>query len=95
MMLKTSMEKLFKHKPNGLYQEFTLFFVHTIDINSGNILNSRLDKVIAGKMYRKGPPDERALFGDEIKYFLKGEESPINFIPVVNLNEISYIRRYR
>ena len=93
-MLRTSIERIFKHKPNGLYQEFTLFFVHIVDVNSGNILSSRLDRVVPGKMYRKGTTEERALFGDEIKYFIKGEESPVNFIPVVNLNELSY-RAYR
>lgn len=94
MLKTTSIEKIFKHKPNGLYQEFTLFFIHTVDMNSGNILSSKLDKVIVGKMYRKGAADEQALFGDEIKFFLKGEETPISFIPAINLNELSY-RRYR
>lgn len=93
-MIKTSMEKYFKHKPSGLYQEYILFFIHNIDENSGNILNSRLDKIIIGKLYRKGSIEEKALFGDEIKLFMKGEENPINFIPIINRRELSYTRVY-
>lgn len=89
---RTSMEKIFKHKPSGLYQEYILFFIHNVDSNTGNIVNSILDKVIIGKLYRKGSITEKALFGNEIKYFIKGERDPINFIPIVNVNELSYRR---
>jgi hypothetical protein len=88
--VKSTFEKHFKLKPNGLYQEFTLFFVHVVDEGTGDILSSKLDKVILGKLYRKGNVDERAIFGDEITFHFKNEKTPSKMIPSVKLSELSY-----
>lgn len=88
-LLSTSIERVFRHLPSGLYQEFYLFFIHNLDIQSRNILSSKLDKIIVGKLYRKGSSEERAIFGDEVTFHFPNEEKSSNMIPVVNLNELS------
>ena len=60
-LLSTSIERVFRQLPSGLYQEFYLFFIHNLDVRSRNILSSKLDKIIVGKLYRKGRPEEKAI----------------------------------
>jgi hypothetical protein len=88
MKLSTSIERQFRLLPSGRYQEFFVYFIHVLDENSGNILRSKIDKIVVGKLYRKGNLDERALFGDDVTYTLQNE-GKCKLIPVVNINELS------
>ena len=56
---------------------------------SRNILSSKLDKIIVGKLYRKGKSEEKAIFGDEITYHFPNDETPSNMIPMVDVRELS------
>lgn len=89
MKLSTSIERHFRLLPSGRYQEFYIYFLHHLDSVSGNILKSRIDKIVVGKLYRKGALDERAVFGDDVTYTFPYDQGPCKLIPVINVAELS------
>lgn len=66
------------HGPQ-LYREIYLHFIHFMDETTGQIISSKLDKNIPGKLYKVAVGDERSLNG-EIEYQFPNSDKPVRLI---------------
>lgn len=88
--MTTSMERVFKKLPDGLIREVVLHYVHFID-EQGNVVSSKLDKSIPGRLYKRATEGERTL-GGEVVYQFPDEEEPVRLIGVQDYSDFRYGR---
>lgn len=88
---KTSVERHFRRMPSGLYREFFLFFIHEVD-EFEYVLNSQLDRITIGKLYKKTfDLTDKAFFGDDIPCkFPEDNYKEGKLIPLINPMELSH-----
>lgn len=62
MRYSTSIERVFRKRPDGLWQEYLNHFVHMTDV-SGNKA-SKLDKTMMGRVYKEANANEHSMHGE-------------------------------
>ncbi len=89
--MTTGVERTFRKTFDGLYREIFLHFIHFLDEN-GNIVSSKLDKSINGKLYKIAEGNERSLYG-EVEYKLPDQEKPVRLLALaIDRNDTRYGR---
>lgn len=77
--MTTSVERVFRPLPNGLYREILLKFINFLN-SDGSIQSSKLDGQIEGGLYKPASNDtERSLYG-ELMYTFPGQDKPVRML---------------
>jgi hypothetical protein len=79
--MNTTVERVFKRTPEGLFVEVYLHFLNFLN-EDGTLRSSKLDKeVVTGKVWRLARPGERSSYG-EVDYLLPGQTKTTRLICV-------------
>lgn len=76
--MTTGVERTFRKTFDGLYREVYLHFIHFLDEN-GNVVSSKLDKAINGRLYKIAEGNERSQYG-EVEYKFPDREEAVRLI---------------
>lgn len=76
--MTTGIERVFRETFDGLYREILLHWIHFLDDND-NIISSKLDKSVKGRLYKRANPEERSQYG-ELMYKFPNEEEAVRLI---------------
>lgn len=77
--MNTTIERVFKRTPEGLFMEVYLHFLNFLN-EDGTLRSSKLDKEVAtGKLWRVARPGERSSYG-EVDYRFPDQPRPIRLI---------------
>lgn len=76
--MTTGIERVFRPTFDGLYREVLLHWIHFVD-DSGNVVSSKLDKTIKGKLFKIATGNERSLYG-EVEYKFPDAEKPVRLV---------------
>jgi len=76
--MTTSVERVFKKLPDGLIREITISYIHFLNA-AGDIIRSKLDKSIPGRLFKRATENERSQYG-EVMYLFPDEEVPVRLI---------------
>jgi hypothetical protein len=81
--MSTGIEKVFRGIENhpGLYREVILHWIHFINESTGEIMSSKLDKQIQGKLYKLALGNERSLHGEAEYAFPDGVTRRLVCVP--------------
>jgi hypothetical protein len=89
--MTTGIEKVFRPTFDGLYREVLLHFIHFLDEN-GNVVSSKLDKTLLGKLYKIAEGDERSQYG-EAEYQFPEMDKPVRLVALAtDRNDTRYGR---
>jgi hypothetical protein len=75
--MNTSIERVFRRLPNGLYKEFYLHYLQFIN-EDGSLQSSKLDKQIPGRLYKKS--DTQISAYGEVEYLFPGDAKPTRLV---------------
>lgn len=79
--MTTGVERVFRPtREPGFYREIYLHWIHFLNENS-EIVSSKLDKSIKGKLYRIAKGNERSMYG-EVEYKFPNAEEPVRLIAI-------------
>lgn len=77
--MATTIERVFRPLPNGLFREITLHFINFLNAD-GSIRSTKLDKEIPGGLYKIATSDtDRSQYG-EVMYQFPGGEKPVRLL---------------
>lgn len=76
--MTTGVERVFRATFDGLYREILLHWIHHLDAE-GNVVRSRLDKSVKGRLYKVATGDERSQYG-EVEYKFPNAEEPVRLV---------------
>jgi len=76
--MTTGIERVFRPIKDGLYREIYLHWIHFLN-ESDEIVSSKLDKSIKGKLYKIAKGNERSMYG-EVEYKFPHAEEPVRLI---------------
>lgn len=77
--MTTGIERVFRPmREQGFYREIYLHWIHFMN-ESGEVVSSKLDKSIKGKLYRIAKGNERSMYG-EVEYKFPNAEEPVRLI---------------
>jgi len=76
--MTTGVERVFRPTRDGLYREVYLHWIHFMNENS-EIVSSKLDKSIKGRLYKIAKGDERSMYG-EVEYKFPNSEEAVRLI---------------
>lgn len=76
--INTSIERHFRPMPDGLFQEVHLHYINFLN-EAGEIIKSKLDKTIPGKLYKIAQGNERSQYG-EAEYTFPGTTKRVRLI---------------
>ena len=62
--ISTGISKVFKKRPDGLWQEYINTFIHTSDSDGNQV--SKLDKSIIGRVYKEALDGEQSFHGEAL-----------------------------
>jgi len=89
--MNTSIERVFRPMPGGVFREIYLHYINFLDEN-GDILSSKLDKTIEGKLFKIAQGNERSLYG-EVEYQFPGTDKPVRLVALsVDYGDLRYGR---
>ncbi len=75
----TSVEKVFRPLPDGLFQEIILHFINFMN-DDRSIRSTKLDKEILGRLYKLARNDtDRSQYG-EVWYQFPGGDEPVRLL---------------
>jgi hypothetical protein len=60
--IATRIERVFRKRPDGLWQEIINHFIDIADINGNKI--TKLDKFFIGRVYKEAGPNENSFHGE-------------------------------
>lgn len=72
--MTTGVERVFRPTYDGLFREIYLHWIHFLNEN-GDVVQSKLDKSIKGRLYKIAKDNERSLYGEVEYKFPNAEES--------------------
>lgn len=75
----TSMERVFRPLPNGLYREIILHFINFLN-EDRSIRSSKLDKEVLGKLYKIAGSDREVSQYGEVSYKFPGDDEPVRLL---------------
>jgi len=79
--LCTTVERVFRPLPDGLFREITLHFINFFN-EDGSIKSTKLDNEIVGGLYRLAKNDqERSQYGEVFYQFPEGTE-PVRLLAI-------------
>jgi len=76
--MTTGIERVFRLTFDGLYREIYLHWIHFLS-DEGNVISSKLDRSVPGKLYKIATGDERSLYG-EVEYKFPEQEHPVRLV---------------
>jgi len=76
--MTTGVERVFRATFDGLYREIFLHWIHFLDGNS-NIIRTKLDKSVKGRLYKIAGPNERSMYG-EVEYKFPDKDEPVRLV---------------
>jgi len=76
--MTTGVERVFRATFDGLFREVFLHWIHFLDENS-NIVRTKLDKSVKGRLYKIASPNEHSLYG-EVEYKFPDREEPVRLV---------------
>lgn len=74
--MSAGIERVYRPIANkeGVFREIILHWIHFLNPSTGEIISSKLDKQIPGKLYKIARDNERSLYGEVIYKFPDGVE---------------------
>lgn len=75
----TSIERVFRPLPDGLFREITLHFINFMN-EDRSIKSSKLDKEIPGGLFRLAKSDGEVSQYGEISYTFPGGDGPVRLL---------------
>lgn len=81
--MSTGIEIVFRGIENypGLYREVIIHWIHFINESTGEIVSSKLDKQIPGKLFKLASGNERSLHGEVMYTFPDGVSRRLVCVP--------------
>jgi len=76
--MTTGVERVFRATFDGLYREIYLHWIHFLD-SDGNIVRTKLDKSVKGRLYKVADTNERSQYG-EVFYQFPEADAPVRLI---------------
>lgn len=76
--MTTGVERVFRPTFDGLYREVLLHWIHFLN-DEGQVVQSKLDKSVKGRLYKIARGDERSQYG-EIEYKFPDAEEPVRLV---------------
>ena len=84
MRIWTSIERAFKFRQDGLWQEYYLHKIHSQAPGTEKV-NTAIDKRILGKVFREASPDENLhSFNGEAEWFDEGSNRKLRLLALTN-----------
>jgi len=83
--MTTGVERVFRQTFDGLYRELHLHWIHFLN-EEGNVVSSKLDKTIKGRLYKIAGENERSLYG-EVEYKFPEQEKPVRLVALAHDRE--------
>lgn len=78
-LMCTSVERVFRPMPDGLFREITLHFINFLN-DDRSIRSTKLDKEIPGKLYKlAGSDSEQSQYG-EVMYKFPNSDEPVRLL---------------
>lgn len=76
--MTTGVERVFRPTFDGLYREIYLHWIHFLN-EQGEVVASKLDKSIKGRLYKIAKDGERSQYG-EAEYKFPNAEEPVRLV---------------